>query len=340
MNHTVRNGILLFVLIAIVTFCTVYFTIDFTTWHALTYFSVSNIILALGIWSVGMYFDGLRLQRLVAMNGYKARLIGIMQVIFGNYFMGLLTPGAAGGAIAQVLILRSIGVPVAKSSMIVIIRTIFSILFLVFALPFVFFFDHLDIPYIGNSTLFYIAIAFLLACLFGFWLFSGASGKKWTFVMLHTCGFSKQRIRKFLRFLNDLTVTLQIMKDRPWDTLLVFLYSGLSLCCIYGVLPALLWKSNTAVSNLFLLGRMIVLNFMLYFAPTPGGTGIAEGFFVLLFKGYVPRGTVGLLAVMWRFIAEYIPFFLGMYFMLTLFGKKYLLGKTQDPGHLPQRLEE
>ena len=49
MNHTVRNGILLFALIAIVTFCTVYFTIDFTTWHALTYFSVSNIILALGI---------------------------------------------------------------------------------------------------------------------------------------------------------------------------------------------------------------------------------------------------------------------------------------------------
>ncbi|ETI85872.1 MAG: hypothetical protein Q612_NSC00338G0001, partial [Negativicoccus succinicivorans DORA_17_25] len=44
MNHTVRNGILLFALIAIVTFCTVYFTIDFTTWHALTYFSVSNII--------------------------------------------------------------------------------------------------------------------------------------------------------------------------------------------------------------------------------------------------------------------------------------------------------
>lgn len=39
MNHTVRNGILLFALIAIVTFCTVYFTIDFTTWHALTYFS-------------------------------------------------------------------------------------------------------------------------------------------------------------------------------------------------------------------------------------------------------------------------------------------------------------
>ncbi|MCI5837254.1 MAG: flippase-like domain-containing protein [Veillonellaceae bacterium] len=330
MNRLARNGIILFLLIAAVTFCTLYFTIDVSTWHALTYFSPFNLFVAVAIWGIGMYFDGLRLQRLVAMNGYRVRLRGIMQVIFGNYFMGLLTPGAAGGAIAQVLILRSIGVPIAKSGMIVIIRTIFSILFLILALPVVFFFDPMDMPYIGNSTLFYIAMAFLLCCIAGFWLFSGEQGKVFTFRLLRTLRVSPRRIRKAVGIMRGLTDTLQTLREQPREAFLVFVYSGLSLCCIYGLLPALVWGSGEAANWLFLLGRMIVLNFMLYFAPTPGGTGIAEGFFVILFKGYVPKGTVGILAVLWRMIAEYLPFFLGMYFILTLFGKKYLLGKQTE----------
>ncbi len=330
MNRTCRHGILLFLLIATVTFCTIYFTVDISTWHAITYFSFQNILLALGIWALGMYFDGLRLQKLVAINGYEVKLTGILQVVFGNYFMGLLTPGASGGAIAQVLILRSIGVPVAKSSMIVLIRTVFSILFLILALPIVFYYDHLNIPYIGNKTLFYIAFAFLLCCIFGFWIFSGKYGKIYAYRLCVYAKISPKKTKKILRFLTDLTDTLDVLRCRPWETLIVFIYSGLSLCCIYGILPALVFHGEGAADNWFLLGRMIVLNFILYFAPTPGGTGIAEGFFVLLFKNYVPSGTVGILAVMWRFIAEYIPFFLGMYFVLTLFGRKYLLNKDMD----------
>lgn len=330
MNKLTRNGLFLLALVIIVTFCTIYFTVDFSTWEAITYFSIGNLLLAVGIWSVGMYFDGLRLQKLVALNGYNVSLSGILQVIFGNYFMGLLTPGASGGAIAQVLILRSIGVPVAQSSMIVIIRTVFSILFLVFALPIVFFYDHLDIPYIGNKVLFYVAISFLVFCIASFLIFTGKTGKVLCYKLLSFLNVKPKRMRKIIKFLDDLSQTLGMLATHPKESFIVFVYSGLSLCCIYSILPALVWNSGANTNNLFLLGRMIVLNFILYFAPTPGGTGVAEGFFVLFFHGYVPAGTVGLLAVMWRFIAEYVPFFLGMYFVLTLFGKKYLLGKNKN----------
>ena len=57
-----------------------------------------------------------------------------------------------------------------------------------------------------------------------------------------------------------------------------------------------------------ILDRMILLNLILYFAPTPGGTGIAEGLFVVLFSTFVPNGTVGIVAVAWRVMAEYLPF--------------------------------
>ena len=72
------------------------------------------------------------------------------------------------------------------------------------------------------------------------------------------------------------------------------------------------------------MGRMIFLNMLLYFSPTPGGSGIAEGGFVLLFSSMVPAGTVGILAVSWRLFAEYIPFLIGLYFTLTIFGREIL----------------
>ena len=39
-----------------------------------------------------MYFDGLRLQRLVKIGGYKLSIKAVLRVIFSNYFMAMLTP--------------------------------------------------------------------------------------------------------------------------------------------------------------------------------------------------------------------------------------------------------
>ena len=50
----------------------------------------------------------------------------------------------------------------------------------------------------------------------------------------------------------------------------------------------------------------------------------AEGGFVLLFSDTVPAGTVGIVAVCWRLIAEYIPFLIGLYYTLTVFGRDFL----------------
>ena len=65
--------------------------------------------------------------------------------------MAMLTPGASGGAVAQVLVLRSYGVPISKGTPIVLIRTVFSIMFLVIMLPFVFLRDAIEIPYISRE---------------------------------------------------------------------------------------------------------------------------------------------------------------------------------------------
>ena len=53
--------------------------------------------------------------------------------------MAMLTPGASGGAVAQVLVLRSYDVPISKGTPIDIDTYCFSIMFLVIMLPMCFY---------------------------------------------------------------------------------------------------------------------------------------------------------------------------------------------------------
>ena len=84
------------------------------------------------------------------------------------------------------------------------------------------------------------------------------------------------------------------------------------------------------VDWLTVMGRMIFLNILLYFSPTPGGSGIAEGGFIYLFNDSIPAGMVGILAVSWRVIAEYLPFVIGLYYTITVFGRSILNSRLDD----------
>ena len=81
------------------------------------------------------------------------------------------------------------------------------------------------------------------------------------------------------------------------------------------------------------MGRMVLLNLVLYFSPTPGGSGIAEAGFVVLFSKILPDGLAGIMAVMWRFTAEYVPFLIGGAFCIKAFGTDVLnlLSKKEEP---------
>ena len=69
---------------------------------------------------------------------------------------------------------------------------------------------------------------------------------------------------------------------------------------------------------------MVLLNLVLYFTPTPGGSGVAEAGFVVLFSNILPNGVEGIMAVLWRFAAEYLPFLLGAVVTIRAFGSDVL----------------
>jgi hypothetical protein len=53
---------------------------------------------------------------------------------------------------------------------------------------------------------------------------------------------------------------------------------------------------------LTVLAFQVVVTFFMYFAPTPGATGVAEGGYGLLFAQLVQRQDIALLTLTWRFL--------------------------------------
>lgn len=114
MSKMMKRGIFMFLLLLAVSIGIIYYTIDLESLKTISSFNSVSLLLAIVALAAGMYFDGLRLQRLVKIGGYKLSIQAVLRVIFSNYFMAMLTPGASGGAVAQVLVLKVMVYPYLK----------------------------------------------------------------------------------------------------------------------------------------------------------------------------------------------------------------------------------
>ena len=322
MNKFYKRFLILIVLVLVISGTVIYTTVDINTLKNLTQFKTWSIALAILAVSLGLFFDGSRLMHLVKISDEKITLYQAVQVIFGNYFLALLTPGATGGAVAQLMFLRHAGVPTGKAAVLVIVRTLLSILFLVLCMPFIFMHDAGILPGVSNETLMVISLLAFAGIVFIVWAFN--TDFLDYFAIRLAKRLSREKSRKFIAFYRDSKGAVKLLSSSPRSMIRVFLESGLSLIAIYMVVPFLMMGLGVEADWYTVMGRMIFLNMLLYFSPTPGGSGIAEGGFVLLFSETVPAGTVGILAVSWRLIAEYIPFLIGFYYTITVFGRDFL----------------
>jgi len=323
-----KRLVLLGLLIFGISGAAVYMTFDWEGVRQLGSFRFSALLLALLCLSLGMFFDGTRLMHLVNIAGEKITLLQAVQVIFGNYFMAVLTPGAAGGAVAQVMFLRRAGVPIGKASVLVLVRTILSILFLLLCMPLVFAYDKTLIPWVSNRSLMLLSAILFLGSVVGIWLIKTNWPQYLLMYLLRSAPHSRRR--KVFSLYRDVRGAVLILASAPLSMLRVFGESAVSLLFLYALVPALFWGMGADGNWLVIMGRMIFLNIILYFAPTPGGTGVAEGGFVLLFGELAPPGTVGIIAVAWRLLAEYLPFGIGFFLTVRTFGSDYMRKKLDS----------
>lgn len=308
----------LFVFVLAISAAVIYFTFDIRTLEYLTMFQPSCILMALGILGVGLFFDGLRLITLAKVTDEQLTLRQVVNVVLSNYFLALVTPGASGGAIAQVMFMKKAGVPVAKATVVVLVRTVMSINFLIFLVPVVFFTDRGLNTQVPTTILAAVSLGFVSLPLLVFFLMRTQYPEKW--LDLLTKKFAHRTRENCFIWYREFKNAFIIMGRHPLMVLKAFVESGISLLCIYATVPAYFMGMGFDFNLLQVMGRMVLINLVLYFSPTPGGSGIAEAGFVMLFTGIVPEGLEGIMAVLWRFTAEYLPFLLGAVVTIKAFG--------------------
>lgn len=323
MKRFYKRLICLVALVLTISGAVIYFTVDINTLTNLTLFQPWSLALAIAFVALGLVLDGSRLMHLVHISRENITLSQAVQVVFGNYFLALLTPGATGGAVAQLMFLRKAGVPTGKATVLVFVRTVVSIIFLILCLPLIFWHDAHILPGISNDRLGVLSFTVLLVLLLFFLAVRENLLNHLAVRIARKLALPRRRL--FVNIYRDTQNAIRLLGSSPKAMLLVFIESGLSLIAIYAVVPCLLLGLGVYHVDWYtVMGRMIFLNMLLYFTPTPGGSGVAEGGFVFLFSEIVPAGTVGIIAVCWRLIAEYIPFLIGLYYTVKVFGAAFL----------------
>lgn len=312
----------LFSFVVLISAAVIYFTVDIRTLEYLTLFEPRCILLALGCLAVGLIFDGLRLITLANVTDGRLTFRQVVNVVLSNYFLALVTPGASGGAIAQVMFMRKAGVPVAKSTVVVLVRTVMSIIFLILLVPVVLHSDSDIVKWMPASVLTVLSVLFISLPIIVISLLRTHYPEQ--AIYWFTRKFSHTARRNCFIWYREFKNAVVVMGKHPLMVLKAFVESGLSLLFIYATVPAYFTGLNIDFDLVQVMGRMVLLNLVLYFSPTPGGSGVAEGGFLVLFSNILPNGVEGIMAVLWRFTAEYLPFLLGAVVTIRAFGSDVL----------------
>ena len=321
-NKLYKRIALVVIFVLSISAAVIYFTFDIRALDYLTMFSSWSVLCALGALAIGLFFDGTRLLTLARITGEDLPLSDVVKVVLSNYFLAVLTPGATGGAIAQVMFMRRAGVSVARSTVIILVRTIMSIFFLIIMLPIFMKQDEAITSWVPMPVIMTVSVIFIAIPVAAVALMHTNYPKR--IIYYFSRYFRHERRRQAFRLYYDFRQAVYIMGKQPVMVLRAFIESGVSLTFIYLTVPAYFLGLQFPFDLVQVMGRMYLLNLVLYFSPTPGGSGIAEAGFVALFNHLVPSGTVGILAVLWRFTAEYLPFILGAFITLRAFGSNVL----------------
>ena len=321
-NKLYKRITLVVIFVLAISAAVIYFTFDIRALDYLTMFSSWSVLCALGALAIGLFFDGTRLLTLARITGEDLPLSDVVKVVLSNYFLAVLTPGATGGAIAQVMFMRRAGVSVARSTVIILVRTIMSIFFLIIMLPIFMKQDEAITSWVPMPVIMTVSVIFIAIPVAAVALMRTNYPKR--IIYYFSRYFRHERRRQAFRLYYDFRQAVYIMGKQPVMVLRAFIESGVSLTFIYMTVPAYFLGLQFPFDLVQVMGRMYLLNLVLYFSPTPGGSGIAEAGFVALFNHLVPSGTVGILAVLWRFTAEYLPFILGAFITLRAFGSNVL----------------
>lgn len=296
------------------------------------------LVAVAGLLFVYFLSDGLRLHFTLKALGHQMPLRTMFRLVFLNLFFSNVTPMATGGGFAQIWYLHHHGVPVGRATAATTIRTVLAVFFIFSLTPvFLFTLDALDVGTLAREVGMALAVfviiylsfftvlllrthwlirplSHFLERLHHFHLLSDARHQRWQF---------KAR-REMLRFSHSFR---DYLGGRPLFIGLSVLFTAIFLLSLFSFPALLIHGLGYDVDYLISLGLLVVTTFIMYFAPTPGASGISEGVFGSFFRDILSGNHLILVIVSWRLLTIYLGMLIGLVVL-----QRELIKNRRTPG--------
>ena len=300
----------------------------------LSLYSKMFVLEIAGLLVIYFLLDTLRLFWILKTLNVDVSIRTILPLTFINIFVSNVTPFASGGGIVQMFFLNKCGVSLGNAAAATTIRTVLAIFFLFLSAPIIILTEknlhavlpvkHLFLVSVTVAGIYFLAFYFLIART----RFIKRAGYAFLLSLLkrHIIsepGFFRMR-RRLIREINTFSMNCRsFFRGNAWYVFLSLLFTVLFLLSLFGFSVLLIENLDSHISVLSIITFQIVITFFMYFIPTPGATGMAEGGFAFMFAQFVPRSHLGALTFAWRFFTIYIGMIIGL---VILTGKVVKIG--------------
>lgn len=328
------KGSLWFALITIATIAAIFFYNNTElTFKALTHISYKYIIicfgmlfldLMLGAWRNHIYIRKFN-PRLTQWVSFKANL--------ANMFMGAITPAHGGAGPAQIYVYTSNGVKFLDAFTITLLNLGATLIFMPLAgFAAIMLMDTSTVSGIVPAMLKYgftFFLLFLLVFLIIFWrpVWVGKiinQGAAWLSKMIpqRRIGVTRWADKAYSNILKYQETCSVVIRDHPYLFPLSILITTMlyfnKYCLQYVILLGLgvhagLWQ---------VISIQVLIQFMIYFAPSPGGSGFAELSISVLFGKVVPKMILPIFTLLQRSFLLFFPALFGAYVVINMLRKQ------------------
>lgn len=286
------------------------------------------LLLVLSAWT----FDAMKLYFVVRAAGERISCKLAILLNWLRYFGCAITPMQSGGGPFQVYFLFKNKIPIGKGIAITLTSTLMTLFQLGLIVPVALFLQ----PELLQGKKFLQGIfSYVLVVVFLSWFIVVLSLlrpriiKKWAggiALLLKRWGFFKavkvlRIVRRVNREIDTYNKNFRLFFSSGMPMFAIgFLFSCLQMVALFSILPCLIWSVELPVNFIEAFLAQALFLFILYFVPTPGASGVAEGGGAAIFSFLVPWNIAGVMAITWRFFTEYLSIAVGAAVAVKMIG--------------------
>ncbi|PMQ01773.1 MAG: TIGR00374 family protein [Dictyoglomus sp. NZ13-RE01] len=333
-NSTLKKGLRYSISLTIlVIIILLIFTTEDKTFTALKKINFSAIVCAISLNILSWFISALRYKTLVNSFSNKISFVEALQIHLSYYFASGITPTSAGGEPLEMYLLSKKNIPLGQATAFSLLRYMTNTLTFAVATPIViYFYSYLFPNKIVRDLIKYGAV--LLGIIIGLFLISLYKPRpikrliarlllKFKNLPLLKNLHPYKIIRIVFKTVDDFHSTLwSFLKDKKLALFQFILLNILAWITYFLIAPTILLGFGLKVRWVEMVLVQIPVLFLLFYVPTPGGSGASELLFSLVFAPYVPKYILGIFIIIWRTLTHYFTLIVGGFILFYILGIK------------------